>query len=463
MKKTLLIAGLGIMVFASCQKENVNAPRTEQITRTISVVEPETRSSYTDGSGISLTYTEYMTVNYWTGETDAPVEGTNTLTAVTGGATPDAETKTWSFTHDAVEGETYYNYQFILPYNSTNVFNSKKTGAQIRLSPIQYPGGNTFDPSQDYLVGQTQLKKDLNTVDPVLFKRLFVPFKLALKGNDIKNKTYTAVTFEINQPATAENCLSSVGYVNTNPNYNYKTFSTEAKYKSNSVTAMFTQIKFNGHNNTLTTKGGTYNCWFMVKPSSFPAGTTATVSLYTTEGKYSKTVTLTDGVEFKNDFLNRMTISLSNDNFTAGELFTVTSYAKKTNHTSQDRLDISKADFTADVTNSALASTTRIHQSEPDDDKTEVKYTNLEGDKPVQTVRIYTSQFISLSVDGEIAIYKEDGTTELGRASYKGEDLYTTGGYVEISLSEPVSSFIIKGVGKNAWLHISAIHTIPAE
>lgn len=461
MKKSLIFGTMCLATLAACQKENISAPQAEQITRTISVVEPETKSKYTFGEGIALEYTEFMNVNYWTGTEDPTTE--NGLTPVTNGyATPDSGTKTWSFTHpDAGEG-TVYNYQFIMPYDPNMSFNSKKSGAQVRLSPVQVARSNSFDPSQDYLVGQAQLGRPaVGDIEPIQFKRLFVPFQLGLKGNDIKNKTYTAVTFEVHQPASKENCLSTLGYVNTNTSYNSKIFSSGEDYNSNSLTALFSGLG----QNKLNPKGGIYNCWFMVNPSTFPAGTEITVSLFTTEGKYSKTFAVEKELVFKSDLMNKMTVSLSNDNFTAGELFTVTSSGKKTDHASQDRIDISQADFAGAPTNSVFSSSVRISTAA---NKDRIIYTNKEGDAPVRKIRIYTSQLSAANNKKAeyLTVYESDGTTVLGTENnnFGYKTISKTGGYVEVDFGKDVDSFIIKNTSPTSvWLYISAIHVIPAE
>ena len=139
MKKiTFSLALIGVTMF-SCQKpefsDGVDAPVKAQIKKVLAVSDVEwapedAKSSYAPGVGLTLSGTEPISVFYAEGK--APV----VATAQGNG--------NYSFSHEEVAGAETYDYNYLMPHNPTT-----KADGTARLSAVQRPGVNTFDPAYD--------------------------------------------------------------------------------------------------------------------------------------------------------------------------------------------------------------------------------------------------------------------------------------------------------------------------
>lgn len=59
-----------------------------------------------------------------------------------------------TFSHEAIEGAEAYDYRIITPKLSTTGTGNNGHIVQIKFSPVQHPGQNTFDPNYDVMYAQ---------------------------------------------------------------------------------------------------------------------------------------------------------------------------------------------------------------------------------------------------------------------------------------------------------------------
>lgn len=444
MKKTVLIAGLGIMVFASCQKENATNDAKDTITRTITVEAPETRSLYEAGQGVHLTNTEFMTVNYWTDSETA------TGMKSTGSAATGNGDGTWSFSHDAVAGATSYGYQFIMPYTSKNALNSQGTSALLRLYPVQFPGANTFDPSVDYLSGQAIIGAAApGTSASVTFKRLFVPLQIQIQDPDgvLDGETVYAVSLHINSEPAVNNSLAGNAYVNANADY------AEAGINSfNNNTNTVTAIYSTG----LAKTSGTYNAWYIVYPVSLKEATGIEINVYTDKGRHTKTGTLPE-FALVNDNIGRLSVSLSGEGYSKGnDLFIVTSVYTNKNRITERWTGVSwvgQSNLQKDTAPSILNTGLRITAGGG------VKYVN--DGLSIKKVRLYLSPLAANNDVSTMHFVDADGNELCSDVSVKYNDIAVTDGYAEVEFNKAVNSFTMTNSSTDKYAYISAFQVIP--
>ena len=223
-------AALCTAVFASCQKINESdlaASAGDIITKTLPVsrelwTSEATKSTYEEGVGLYLTGDEHISVFY-----SPYVEGAEgqklSIFSRTMSRPSLPATEKYTFSHDAIEGAESYNYYFLMPYTQRASANTARTGMSARLSPVQCPGENDIDPSNDWLIGriQTDVAKS-EELQVTEFKRLFAPFKLVVADPDniFGDEKLRTATLTFSQEATNKsNSIVGVFYADFSDNY----------------------------------------------------------------------------------------------------------------------------------------------------------------------------------------------------------------------------------------------------
>ena len=295
MKKNIFILALiGVTMF-SCQKpefsEDLDLSVKPTIQKTLSVdagiwAQDDVKSSYVEGTGITLSGTETISVFYADGA--SPVV-----------ASPAGNGK-YSFSHAEVAGAETYNYNYLMPHNTTT-----KADGTARLFAVQYPGVGTYDPAYDFLLGEPSLNvsKSASEVEVTRFKRLSAPFNFVI--NDVyqllKKEDVQVVTVDFSgsaEPVAADFVAAfSSDYAAAGIS------GTVSGTGSTALTAVYPE--------GLPWENDEYNVWFSSLPVELKAGQVVSLTMST------KTMTLTCKSEIpsdfvlKNDKLNKIPFKLS--------------------------------------------------------------------------------------------------------------------------------------------------------
>lgn len=309
-----------------CQKDNLDNNATEptanSITRTLTIDQKEwndnsTRSGYEPGVGIRLTGTETISV-YYSAYDAVKAEERETY----GLQTPVQATPTtngaYTFSHDQIDEASEYNYYFMMPHLSTSGKNSAGTGSYHRLSSVQQPEAASFDPNFDYLVAQMQPKIAKSAgLDITKFKRLFAPLEVSITDGAglFTGQKIRSVTLSLSSEATASQNLVGVFYANFSTDF-AKTEATgwEATSRGNALTAEYPE--------GLAADNGTYPIWFMVNPTTIPAGSLLTLTVSTDKQTITRTVDLNGEKTILLGKINRLGFDLSGASSAAEKSFT---------------------------------------------------------------------------------------------------------------------------------------------
>jgi hypothetical protein len=316
MKKIILIlsACIATISIVSCYKEN-NAQDSEQktISHTFTVSNQlwngdEVKSSYTTGTGVALSGSELMNVLY----TSAGGTEFNGKAANYPAATPDGSGN-YTFSHTPITGATAYDYYFLMPFVSTSKFNSTYKSMYVRLSQIQFPNANSFDPNQDFLVAKPVMNVSQSTsISGVKFKRLFAPLNVTINdpNNVLNGEAVRMVSLVSDQTPSKTNCLIGVGYIAMSDDYAATKISgVDEASAGNSVTAEYP--------NGLAAASNSYSVWYMINPTTtsggattLSAGSNITVTVTTDSKVVSKTITLANDMIFAADKINKMSVTI---------------------------------------------------------------------------------------------------------------------------------------------------------
>lgn len=313
MKKIYAIAGIlalflaGVSCIQELNEEQVIIPSSGTLVK-LSVSDEDwgsTRSVYTPGDGIRLTKNEKIGLLYDDGTLYV---GNGNSYAIA--ATPDGAGN-YSFT--APEGSLDKTWYGIVPYSyelTRAQFNNKYL--LLTFPAIQFPGQNTFDPATDFLVSKpfTIEGTGAKTASINAFKRLTAPFKLQITGLDPGEKIY-AVTFDYSVAASsvdlntmAGRCWYTVGETPDDVGFNNVQL---AMTRSNSMSAVYDE--------GLEKVGDCWPVWFNVRPIRILSGKTMTVTVFTADACYKRTVNIKAGY-FKTNRINSFTVDIKGSGYT---------------------------------------------------------------------------------------------------------------------------------------------------
>ena len=197
MKKTLIIAA-SILAIAGCKKAELTPEQGQEnlITRKVSLAaevsldaDDATVKSFFDTKDnfVKLTGAEELAVAYSNADESTYKDGKPVIAGIIKG-TSDGSSN-YSFSHSAIDKATGYNYYFILPYrDSKNIStNGDKNGLYVKLDSIQHPTATSFDPLQDYIMGQpiynAKAQATEMTAENLKLKRLFALVRLTLNDS----------------------------------------------------------------------------------------------------------------------------------------------------------------------------------------------------------------------------------------------------------------------------------------
>ena len=284
--KKIVYAGLalGLMTVVSCQKELTEGQMENtvaQITKTMYVEgnewipEADTRTAYEPGVGIDWTGNETFAIYY--GDPDKAATATSEnkymqkatdVTALGGGK--------YSFKHEDL-GISAYDYSVIVPDIATTGLQGAGKSATFKLSPVQTPGANTYDPNYDILFGQGAFGvAPAEELEITKFKRVTAPLRLSLSDGAgvIGDEKIHAATISFSQAAAGQNGFAGTLYLNFG--YEYE------------------------------------DC----KVNSFTAPSRLTVTVTTETKTVSRTITLASAASIQADILNNLAFDISGEGYT---------------------------------------------------------------------------------------------------------------------------------------------------
>ncbi len=322
--KKIVYAGLalGLMTVVSCQKELTEGQMENtvaQITKTMYVEgnewipEADTRTAYEPGVGIDWTGNETFAIYYGnSADSDATEENgkkymqlASDVKALGNGL--------YSFSHPEIEGAQTYDYSVITPSIVTTGVQGQGLSATFKLSPVQTPGANTYDPNYDILFGQGAFGvAPAEELEITKFKRLTAPLRLSLSDGAgvIGDEKIHAATISFSQAAAGQNGFAGTLYLNFG--YEYEDCKVNSfTAPSSSVTAVYAE--------GLSKDGSIWPVWYSVHPATFDAGGELTVTVTTETKTVSRTITLASAASIQADILNDLSFDISGEGYTEAE------------------------------------------------------------------------------------------------------------------------------------------------
>ena len=320
--KKMIFAGLalGLVTMVSCQKElteNSIGTAVPQITKTVYVEgnrwlpDTGTRTAYMPGPGVDWTGNETFAIYY--GDPDKAATATSEnkymqkatdVTALGGGK--------YSFKHEDL-GISAYDYSVIVPDIATTGLQGAGKSATFKLSPVQTPGANTYDPNYDILFGQGAFGiAPAEELEITRFKRVTAPLRLSLTDGAgvIGDEKIYAATVSFSQDADGRNGFAGTLFLNFG--YEYEDCMV------NSITApsaTVTAVYADG----LAKSGDSYPVWYSVHPAVFAAGGELTVTVTTGTKTISRTVVMASEASIQADILNDLSFDISGEGYTEAE------------------------------------------------------------------------------------------------------------------------------------------------
>ncbi|MCQ2135362.1 MAG: hypothetical protein MJY67_00450 [Bacteroidales bacterium] len=443
----LLFAG------ASCQKALVDQPQTKEgqlVELTVLDNElGETKTAYDATSGITLSGTETIAMFYNNGE---KLVGPGADASQPNMATP-AGNGVYTFTAPAAaEGCTWYP---VMPFNYNIVrLNSTGSAAYVRLSPVQFPGANTFDESMDYLVGKPfQVAAD-GTATVEGYKRLFSHLRVNVKGLAPSDKIHAATLVFAQAPDAASiSSLTGTYYVNLSEDVDQvKLNSVQKESAANAVSA----VSLEG----IPASGEAWPVWFVVKPTTVSGDLTLTVT--TQDAVYTRTVTIAEAKEIAAGKINSISIDVkgagSAQNEAVIQCFTKNDTAHKLKAGTATLTDCAGNSYSWTAAGSSFGwsnAACKFTAAQLKGGNTFVVPTV--ADKKIVAVRLFTHYNSAATTSGAVSLELLDGTTSLSKKNANlyesatlGASIASTGGVLEFTLPEgyeSMSGLSIKGEG----------------
>ena len=328
MKKTIFFAA-ALLLAVGCQKSELIEKVQEQkmITHTFSVDEEDTKSLFDpNSSSIKLDKTESIAVGWGPVGTDGVIiNGIVEATRNSDGI--------FSFSHDDASASAY-NYFFVMPYrDKSNIsINDDRNAMRVKIDGVQHPTATSFDPLQDYILGQpvlnaTEKQTSLSSKN-LRLKRLFSPLRVTLRdgANEFDGEPLMSVSIGFPTDADKKNNLATLVYLK----------STETDENKNTVVADFANAGSNGYADvksghvspTVTAEyanglainkdkenNGTYTVWYVTMPVEKAAGTVLTVVAQSKNKKVTREITLTSAMKLQAGVINDLKINITGEGY----------------------------------------------------------------------------------------------------------------------------------------------------
>ena len=336
MKKSIFFAA-AVLLAVGCQKSELLDTTQEQkmITHTFSVDDEATKSLYDPSDGyVKLDKTESIAVGYTNADISKYVVSNPNATTkekfpvIAGIVEAKRNENSYTFSHNAIDGATGYNYYFLMPYRSTSNIstNGTKTSWYAKIDAVQHPTATSFDPLQDYILGEAVLnveeQQSAITSKNLKLKRLFALVRVTLRDSkeEFGGEPLMSVSmgFPLTENSDKKNNLVSLAYLRSiapdtgellnfaNAGLNgYADVTTP--HVSPTVTAEYS--------NGLAMEEGTYTVWYVTMPVEKAAGTELTVVAQSKNKKVTRKIALPKAMKLKAGIINDLKINITGEGY----------------------------------------------------------------------------------------------------------------------------------------------------
>lgn len=336
MKKSIFFAA-AVLLAVGCQKSELLDTTQEQkmITHTFSVDDEATKSLYDPSDGyVKLDKTESIAVGYTNADISKYVVSNPNATTkekfpvIAGIVEAKRNENSYTFSHNAIDGATGYNYYFLMPYRSTSNIstNGTKTSWYAKIDAVQHPTATSFDPLQDYILGEAVLnveeQQSAITSKNLKLKRLFALVRVTLRDSKevFGGEPLMSVSmgFPLTENSDKKNNLVSLAYLRSiapdtgellnfaNAGLNgYADVTTP--HVSPTVTAEYS--------NGLAMEEGTYTVWYVTMPVEKAAGTELTVVAQSKNKKVTRKIALPKAMKLQAGIINDLPINITGDGY----------------------------------------------------------------------------------------------------------------------------------------------------
>lgn len=304
--KLFVLVAAAAMALASCQKNEIDGLVKQEAHFTINAGIAETKTIITDnGDG---TYTPS-----WTGDEQlgvlfsAPNAETKTTDVVTfDNASEAGETASFQGSTTVTENGTFYSFY------PASVFNRgySEGDARLDLKNVQKPSATSFDQSCDILVAKPYEYEVVDgqvVVKELYFKRLMSVLRIDLNTDfeDVKNEFVESVSFTAGD-------IKIVGYARVfldNPDFTTQNWASSGDEYC-TVTAKY-------DTDVVSVAGAANSVYMVIAPVTIPKGKELTFEIKTKNYTISKTVTVPDEMKFAAGNVNKINLTIKEDNCTA--------------------------------------------------------------------------------------------------------------------------------------------------
>lgn len=337
MKKIVFFAA-ALLAIAGCQKNEIleNASEQKLITRTFTVDSEDAQvKSFFDPSSesVKLDKKESIAVAW------APVNNKGEW-KINGFVEAKREENTFTYSHDQVDTANAYNYYFVMPYRGTSNISKNSTGKSVyvKLDPIQHPTATSFDPLQDYVLGQSVLnvtgeQTSLSSSDLKL-KRLFALVRVTLRDGENVFNGDKLKSVSIGFPWTSQdnkdkkNNLVSLVYLKyekefatSGPSGYADVYNSDkGKYNDTQVSPIVTAEYAEGLPAVSTKNGNTYTVWYVTLPVEKAAGTTLTVTAQSATKKITREIAIPKKMTLTAGIINDISINITGEGYVTEDL-----------------------------------------------------------------------------------------------------------------------------------------------
>lgn len=337
MKKSIFFAA-ALLLAVGCQKSELldNTQEQKMITHTFSVDDEATKSLFdpSDGGCVKLDKTESIAVGYTNADISKYVVSnpnattTEKFPVIAGIVEAKRTENSYTFSHNAIDGATGYNYYFLMPYRSTSNIstNGTKTSWYAKIDAVQHPTATSFDPLQDYILGEAVLnveeQQSAITSKNLKLKRLFALVRVTLRDSkeEFGGEPLMSVSmgFPLTENSDKKNNLVSLAYLrsiapNTGELLNFANAGLNGyadvttPHVSPTVTAEYSD--------GLAMDNGTYTVWYVTMPVEKAAGTVLTVTAQSKNKKVTREIALPSDMKLKAGVINDLKINITGDGY----------------------------------------------------------------------------------------------------------------------------------------------------
>ena len=284
--KSFMLVAAAAMTFASCQREELNAPKeTVSVNLTMHAGVEQTKT-YLNGNAVLWGKGEAVTLYVGAGETAKFVSSTAT------NAYDGAETASFEFTIEGVTASESYNLGGIYPASAVQGINNNDNpkSYKVALPATQNAEPGKYDPSAYIMVLKPEAVEALPTEYTASFRRA-----VALNKITLTNVKEDISTVEITVPNTK--------YLAGRRNFDLTTGESGEVYENGGRT---NTIKVNS-----AFPAGTIDVWFTSWGVELAAGQELTVKMISPSKIYTRTITAKEGgIKFVEGDLNKLTVNM---------------------------------------------------------------------------------------------------------------------------------------------------------